>query len=94
MAASSSQRGRKGRSSSQTKGSMKQKQPNSFRMMRARNIRLFVSAYKEMVVKKKGEIEPGSESDKWITWANNQADRLDPPVEIPPSIMGEREEGW
>jgi hypothetical protein len=31
-----------------------------------------------MVLKKKGAVEPGSESEKWIVWANNQADRFDP----------------
>jgi hypothetical protein len=61
--------------------------------MRARNIREFVSAYKEMVVKKKGAIEAGSEYEKWIVWASNQADRFDPLVESPPSILEEKEEG-
>ncbi len=61
--------------------------------IRARNIREFVSAYKEMVAKKKGAIEPGSESEKWIVWANNQADRFDPLAASPPSILDEREEG-
>jgi hypothetical protein len=62
--------------------------------IRAQNIRQFVSAYKEMVLRKKGAIEPGSEHEKWIVWANNQADRFDPLVESPPSILDEREEGW
>jgi hypothetical protein len=62
--------------------------------MRAQNIRQFVSAYKEMVVRKKGALEPGSEFEKWIVWANSQADRFDPLVESPPSILDEKEEGW
>lgn len=39
----------------------------------AEHIRAYIKALKD----KHGEITPGSELDKWTTWASKQADRLD-----------------
>ncbi len=36
-----------------------------------------------------GPVEPGSELAKWIEWAHQQADRLDPLCPSPPSILDE-----
>jgi hypothetical protein len=54
-------------------------------------IRQFVDAVRESVLKKNGSIEPDGELDKWISWAIQQADRFDPLVKSPPSILDEPE---
>jgi len=57
-------------------------------------IRQYVEAFREAALNKHGTIEPGSDIDKWITWAIQQADRLDPLVKSPPSILDEPEPSW
>ncbi len=54
-------------------------------------IRQYVEALREAALSKHGTIELGSDVDKWITWAIQQADRLDPLVKSPPSILDEPE---
>lgn len=54
---------------------------------KSQQIRAYLKAVREVALQKNGEIEPGSELDKWLTWASQQADRLDPLVESPPSIL-------
>lgn len=39
-----------------------------------------------------GEIKAGSELERWIIWALQQADRIDPLVDSPPSILDEKDE--
>ena len=36
------------------------------------------------------EIQEGSDLARWLTWASEQAHRLDPLVESPPSIIDEK----
>ncbi len=50
-------------------------------------IRAYLKAVKEDVVERQGLIEPGSELNKWLTLANQQADRLDPLVKDSPSVL-------
>lgn len=38
----------------------------------------------------RGGVEEGSEADEWLKWANRQADRLDPLVDSPHSVLDER----
>jgi hypothetical protein len=52
-------------------------------------IRTYVKAVREDALKKQGSIAPGSELDQWLAWANQQADRFDPLVESPPSVLDE-----
>ena len=47
----------------------------------SQKIRSFVSAVREMLLEKHGQIAPGSEADEWFEWATKQADRLDPLVD-------------
>ncbi len=54
-------------------------------------IRQYVEAFREAALRKHGTIELGTDVDKWITWAIRQADRLDPLVKSPPSILDEPE---
>jgi hypothetical protein len=44
----------------------------------SQKIRQYIEAFRALALWKHGSIEPGSELDKWITWATRQANRLDP----------------
>lgn len=55
----------------------------------AETLRQFVEAVRADRVDAGCTIEQGSELDRWIEWALAQADRLDPLVESPPSILDE-----
>ena len=37
-----------------------------------------------------GSLEPGSKQVEWLEWATRHADRADPLVESPPSILDEK----
>jgi hypothetical protein len=56
---------------------------------KAKQIRDYVEAVRSDLLKKQGNIEPGSEAARWLAWALQQADRLDPLVESPPSVLDE-----
>lgn len=45
---------------------------------KAQQLRTYLSAVKELVIAKHGEIQPGSHADQWLTWAHQHANRLDP----------------
>ena len=45
---------------------------------KSRQIREYVKAVEEVVIKKRGAIQAGSNLDQWLRWARNYADRLDP----------------
>lgn len=45
---------------------------------KAQQLRAYLSALKDMLNAKHGEIESGSQADQWLTWAHQHADRLDP----------------
>lgn len=53
----------------------------------AQRIRNYIMAIKEKAVFNGDEIHPDSDLDRWLTWANQQADRLDPLTESPPSVL-------
>src|SRR3989304_369350 len=53
---------------------------------KCKQLREYINAVKEDGIRKNGCIEPGSELDKWLTWANQQAERFDPLLESRPSI--------
>jgi hypothetical protein len=55
--------------------------------IRAEKVRSFVSAARTAAVQNDQRTEPGSPFADWITWAERQADRLDPLKESPPSII-------
>jgi hypothetical protein len=48
---------------------------------RSQQIRLYIDAVKKWAIQKYGEVEPDSKLHQWLTWATQQADRLDPLVE-------------
>lgn len=58
----------------------------------AEQIRTYVAAVREMVIRRDGQIKPGGKLERWIEWALSHADRLDPLVDSPPSIIDEPED--
>lgn len=50
-------------------------------------MRLYIRAFEEDYVNKYGKVESGSETESWIKWAYNQADRVDPLKESQPSVL-------
>ncbi|MBL0869860.1 MAG: hypothetical protein IBJ18_04710 [Phycisphaerales bacterium] len=57
---------------------------------KAQEIRAYVETVRGLGLKKHGRIDPGSEMDQWINWAMDQADRYDPLVKSPPSVLDEQ----
>lgn len=57
---------------------------------KSETLRRYICAVHEMLVKHHGEVVPGSKGEAWIAWATAQADRMDPLVESPPSIIDEK----
>jgi hypothetical protein len=53
-------------------------------------LRAFVEAAKRELGPANGNITLDSELAQWIDWASQQADRLDPLRERPPSILDEK----
>jgi len=62
------------------------------RWLRAEQIRSFVSVARDAAVQNGRSIEPGSPFGDWVVWAQQQADRLDPLKESPPSIIDRKAE--
>jgi hypothetical protein len=42
------------------------------------HIRSFLNALKDAAIRRHGQIEPGSDLEKWFIWANHYADRINP----------------
>ena len=63
---------------------------------RARRIREYVLAVAEYRKEQGKELGPDTALGKWVTWALQQADRIDPLVESPASILDRKVEleGW
>lgn len=49
----------------------------------------YVEAVRSAAIQRLGKIQPGSELEQWLSWATQHADRIDPLVESPPSILDE-----
>lgn len=45
---------------------------------KSEDIRAYLRAYEEQLLRRRGEITPGSEEDLWLRWARQYADSLDP----------------
>lgn len=57
---------------------------------RSQELRRFIEAVKQKHLDNSESLEPGSEVSQWIAWAMQQADRVDPLCESPPSILDEK----
>jgi len=53
-------------------------------------LREYISQVREFVTERDGAIEQGGELERWLKWADDQADRLDPFSPSPPSVLDER----
>jgi hypothetical protein len=56
---------------------------------RSRDLRDYIEAAEHRHLTVVGTIDPDSEFAAWLEWAHQQADRLDPLAESPPSILDE-----
>jgi superfamily II DNA helicase RecQ len=72
------------------KAKLEQLYSESKQWQKSQQLRAYIEAVKQAAMKNDGQIEPGSEIDKWISWAHKQADRLDPFIESPHSILDEK----
>jgi hypothetical protein len=52
-------------------------------------LRAYIQAVEERAIREHGSVEDGCELDRWLKWARQQADRLDPLAPSPPSILDE-----
>jgi hypothetical protein len=57
--------------------------------LKSQQIRSYVEAVRTLVIQTEGQIAQGSEAEKWLTWASQQADRFDPLAKSSPSILDE-----
>jgi hypothetical protein len=57
---------------------------------RSQRIRAYLGAVRDAAISRHGTIQEGSELDEWLKWGEQQADRLDPLHESPPSIVDEK----
>lgn len=57
----------------------------------SRTLRQYIEAVRQSAGERGGDVSADSETGKWLTWAAQQADRLDPLAESPPSVLDEVE---
>jgi len=65
---------------------------NAANWQKSKQVREYIEAVKKEAICENGEIVPGGEIARWLRWANDQVDRLDPLTESPPSILDDDEE--
>jgi hypothetical protein len=64
--------------------------PASVKTWRAsQDVRAYIEAKTQLYISTNGAISPESEFARWLQWATQQADRLDPLTPSPPSILDE-----
>ena len=56
---------------------------------RSRELRKYIEEKRQKQLMEGKTIETGSDFAQWLEWASQQADRLDPLAENPPSIIDE-----
>ena len=57
--------------------------------MTSQTLRRYIEAKRQRYLVEHGRIEPNDDFAHWLAWAIQQADRLDPIAESPPSILDE-----
>lgn len=58
---------------------------------KSQRIRKYVEAARQSAISAYGTINPGSEMDQWLVWVEQQADRLDPFVDSPYSVLDDED---
>ena len=74
----------------QEKAKLEKLYTDSSQWHKSQKSRSYIEAVRQKAVQADGKILPGSEHDDWIKWAHQQADRMDPLVESPHSILDEK----
>jgi hypothetical protein len=64
---------------------------NAVDWVQSRNLRAYIATVRQEAVASGQDVSEGSEVGTWLRWATDQADRLDPLKESPPSILDEEE---
>ncbi|OGT82233.1 MAG: hypothetical protein A3H91_17905 [Gammaproteobacteria bacterium RIFCSPLOWO2_02_FULL_61_13] len=59
---------------------------------KSQGIRVYIEAVRRNAIAERREIGEDGELERWLLWASQQADRLDPLVESPPSILDEKKD--
>ena len=54
---------------------------------RSQQMHKYIEAVHKSAMEKHGSIEQGSKLEKWLIWAQQQAERLDPLCDSPPSVL-------
>jgi hypothetical protein len=57
---------------------------------KSQDLRSYIEAVERFLIQRDGIIADGSEAQKWLTWARQQADRFDPLAPTPASVLDER----
>ena len=55
----------------------------------SRTLRRYIEAVRKSAVERGLDVGTDSETGKWLAWASQQADRLDPLTDSPPSVLDE-----
>lgn len=58
---------------------------------KSNRLRDYINAKKADYISRGVSISPESDAGKWLKWASDQADRLDPLAKSPPSILDDAE---
>ena len=74
----------------QEKAKLEKLYMDSSQWHKCQQLRAYIEAVRQRAIQADGDIQPGSELEEWITWACQQADRMDPLVESPHSILDEK----
>lgn len=61
---------------------------------RSLHLREYLKAVRTFLLERDGQILPGSNTGQWLTWAEGQADRLDPLSTAPYSVLDEPDPSW
>jgi len=59
---------------------------------KSQDVRRYAHALRDALIARHGQIEDDSGAAQWLAWAERQADRFDPLIDSPKSILDEKEQ--
>lgn len=74
----------------QEKAKLEKLHADSEQWHKSQQLRAYIEAVRQKAIQTDGDIYSGSDLADWVAWAHRQADRVDPLVESPHSILDER----
>lgn len=74
----------------QEKAKLEKLYSDSSQWHKSQQLRAYIEAVRQRAIDDDGGIQPESELEEWVKWAHQQADRMDPLVESPHSILDEK----